>query len=170
MEVPIVPFHDVHLETLVARGHSSSLFRAVVGGTVMAAKVMPYNNQQSGHGSEHSSLLLRDFYREISIVRQFNHPNLCHFYGASMGPTLCCLLYEFLGGGSLSDLIHDRNRSYDVIFIAKEIAKGMYYMHQQNIIHRDLKPSNVLLGVDGQVKVVDFGLSCHAITAGEHTG
>ena len=166
----MVPFSEVHLEALVARGHSSSLFRANCQGIIMAAKVMPYNSHQNGHGNDHSSLLLGDFCREIAIVRQLHHPNISHFYGASLGPTFCCLLYEFLGGGSLSDLIHDRNRTYDLVSIAKDIAKGMAYMHQQGVLHRDLKPSNVLLSIDGHVKVVDFGLSCHTMTAEDHTG
>lgn len=160
VELPMMPFNALDFEVLVARGPSTSLYRARSHDILLAAKVMPTNGP----------MLVADFCREIAIVRHLKHPNICRFYGASVGPTSCCLLYEFLDGGSLADVIRDHRRSIDVVWLAKEVACGMAYLHQQGVLHRDLKPSNVLLSRDGKVKVVDFGLSCETMTAGDHTG
>jgi serine/threonine protein kinase len=43
-----------------------------------------------------------------------------------------------------------------------QVARGLLYLHSKNVIHRDLKPENLLLGLNGEIKIGDFGWSVHS--------
>jgi aurora kinase len=44
----------------------------------------------------------------------------------------------------------------------RQVAAGLAYLHEHNIIHRDIKPENLLLGMEGEIKIGDFGWSVHS--------
>ena len=46
-----------------------------------------------------------------------------------------------------------------------QMAEALIYLHRKNVIHRDIKPENLLLGMNGELKIADFGWSVHAPNA-----
>ena len=98
--------------------------------------------------------------REETFGQIMDHPNVVRIYGMADHEDESYLLMEFLGDGSLSDVIRKRDDySYrQLINICYEVTKGLNYLHRQKIIHRDLKPSNVLLTARG-ILLTDFGLA-----------
>ncbi len=106
------------------------------------------------------------FEREARAVAALNHPNvvIAHDYGVE-GET-AYLVMELILGGSLQDQLAERARGHlgsldarRVVAIAGEICAGLSAAHSAGLIHRDLKPANVMVGADGHVKIVDFGIA-----------
>ncbi|KAG6745904.1 hypothetical protein POTOM_050414 [Populus tomentosa] len=92
------------------------------------------------------------------------HPNLVTLYGWCLDGTERILVYEYMKGGSLEDLISDRTRLTwrRRIDIAIDVARALVFLHHEcypAIVHRDVKASNVLLDKDGKASVTDFGLA-----------
>lgn len=59
-------------------------------------------------------------------------------------------------GLSLSDCLSPPSQ------IMEELADALRYCHEKKVIHRDIKPENLLLGLQGELKIADFGWSVHA--------
>ena len=68
---------------------------------------------------------------------------------------------EYVPGGELFDYIVKKQRLTEAegCKFFQQIISGIEYLHELGIVHRDMKPENLLLDHDGQIKLVDFGLS-----------
>jgi serine/threonine-protein kinase len=68
---------------------------------------------------------------------------------------------EYAEGKSLRAVIGERRKfsTEDALEITRQICSALVYLHAQGIVHRDLKPDNVLIGPDGQIKLLDFGIA-----------
>ncbi|XP_059299877.1 probable LRR receptor-like serine/threonine-protein kinase At1g74360 [Lycium ferocissimum] len=100
------------------------------------------------------------------------HPNLVTLYGWCLDGSEKLLVYEYMEGGTLDDVITDRTRFTwkRRIQAAIDVARALVYLHHDCypcIVHRDVKGSNVLLDRDGRAKVTDFGLA--RVMISEHT-
>ena len=99
----------------------------------------------------HSHLL--DEAREVAGL---SHPNIVTVYDVREYDGLLFIIIELVDRNSLRDeSIEDLDRILD---INRLLCEALAHAHQQDLIHRDLKPENVLL-VDGQVKLMDFGMA-----------
>jgi len=104
--------------------------------------------------------------REIEIQMHLRHPNILCMYRWFWDDRKIYLILEFAPGGELFKYIQSRpKRRLD----EKEAATFMYqmiralsYCHAKGVIHRDIKPENLLLGVNNELKIADFGWSVHA--------
>lgn len=99
--------------------------------------------------------------REIHILKLIRHPNIVQLYEIIETPKQLYLIMEYANGGELFDYIVSRNRlsELEACKLFQQIISGIEYIHRLNVVHRDLKPENLLLDHNGQIKIVDFGLS-----------
>jgi len=110
---------------------------------------------------------LTRFRREAQVLASLNHPNIASIYGVEDRDDVHALILELVEGPTLADrlaasppgLVRSGLHPDDALPIAGQIAAALEAAHELGIVHRDLKPANVKVRLDGEVKVLDFGLA-----------
>lgn len=107
----------------------------------------------------------RDFENQVRVIAKLVHPNLVRIRGFYWGIDEKLIIYDFVPNGSLANARYRKAGSspcplpWEVrIKIAKGVARGLAYLHEKKHVHGNLKPSNILLGLDMEPKIGDFGL------------
>lgn len=110
---------------------------------------------------ESSPDVIKRFEREAQTAAQINHPNIVQVYGMGVVEGQNYILFEFVDGCSLKDLITKEGPlpSEKALDIIGQIAQGLKLAHQKMILHRDIKPDNIFITRDGIAKMGDFGLA-----------
>ena len=100
------------------------------------------------------------FAREARAVAALNHPNIVTVHSVEESGGTHFITMELVQGKTLAELLPPQGVALGRFFeIAIPLADAVAAAHQQGITHRDLKPANVMIGADGRVKVLDFGLA-----------
>lgn len=99
--------------------------------------------------------------KEVAIQRNLQHPNILRFFGKRSQFDTEFLFLEYAAGGELFDRIEPdvgmKMASAQRYF--KQLISGVEYLHDRGIAHRDLKPENLLLDINDNVKISDFGMA-----------
>ena len=106
----------------------------------------------------------RRFVNEAKLVAQLRHPNIVDIYAIVEEGQEVYLVFEFVPGRTLGDLIKAEGpmsleAARGVLHAASEAVE---HAHAAQIVHRDLKPSNIMITDDGRIKVMDFGVARQA--------
>lgn len=102
------------------------------------------------------------FEREARAVAALNHPNIVAVYDFGVEGDKQFIVSELVEGDSLRSLLGKPVPVRKLVEIAAQVADGLAAAHAVRVVHRDLKPENIMIGKDGRVKILDFGLSRHA--------
>lgn len=100
--------------------------------------------------------------REGKHAQSLNHPNIVKVFDFDRDGKLVYLTMELLRGEPLQLRLRDASRPLgddERLRIARGIISGLAYAHAQGLVHADIKPSNVFLGLDGEPKILDFGIA-----------
>ena len=102
----------------------------------------------------------RRFEQEALAVAALNHPNIVTIYSVEEAAGLPFLTMELVSGKTLGEVIPLGGMALGrVLEIAVPLAAALGAAHSRGITHRDLKPANIMVGPDGRVKVLDFGVA-----------
>ena len=106
--------------------------------------------------------------REVLMARQISHPGISRVFDLHQEKDLFFVTMEFIEGATLDSVVLTCKviPALQAARLADEIAKALGAAHEQNLIHAGLTMSNIVLREDGQVSVLDFGLSSTRDLAG----
>ncbi|KAH7577581.1 hypothetical protein ACOSP7_001470 [Xanthoceras sorbifolium] len=166
----------------LARGTYGTVYRGLYDGQDVAVKVLDWGEDGMATAAE-TAALRTSFRQEVAVWQKLDHPNVTKFIGASMGTSnlkipsksdtsdyhnslpsrACCVVVEYLPGGTLKKyLIRNRRKKLAikvVIQLALDLSRGLSYLHSKKIVHRDVKTENMLLDAQRTLKIADFGVA-----------
>lgn len=122
---------------------------------IYAIKKVKFNtNEDSG--------IPRTTYNEIKILKELDYKNIVKLVEVINYENDIYLVFEFCEYDLLKLKYGIREQKDLVKCLFRQVALGLFYLHQCNIIHRDIKPSNIFVNKDKIVKLGDFGMSIHS--------
>src|SRR5690606_7941282 len=110
------------------------------------------------------------FEREAQAIARLEHPHIVRLYRYGETSRLLYMAMQYVEGADLGTILDSYRREgrlippRDALAIVRDVGSALDYAHQKGVIHRDLKPSNILLSLDGQAYLTDFGLALLATT------
>lgn len=120
-----------------------------------------YNFEEDAD-AERAKVTRKMFYNEAHMVGMLQHPNIMPIYDAGEENGKYYVVTEHIQGArTLAAYCRPDNllRVDDVVEIIYKCAKALHYAHGRGVIHRDIKPSNVMLTIDNDVRIIDFGIA-----------
>jgi len=152
----------------IGTGAFSHIFKDTWGNMPDALKILSHHQDTMSIAIKKSRGNARDeqyLEHEIAIHRRLNHPNIVAFMGVLGESPARGLVMELLLDGDLSNILMPHQDPIPLMLqfsIARDIARGLNYLHSMEILHRDLKTKNILIEKRGEsviAKICDFGLS-----------
>lgn len=146
------------LSALVGEGSSKRVFEAYD----------PERNQPVAVGMFHAEAMgeaaHERFRRESrSMMDLGEHPNVVTVYDAGEHRGQAYIVTELMTGGGVDDWLSAQGDGpvdlAGALEIARDVVRGLQFVHGHDVVHRDLKPSNVWLTSDGRAKIGDFGIA-----------
>ncbi|KAK1290320.1 hypothetical protein QJS10_CPB18g01781 [Acorus calamus] len=149
---------------VIGKGCSGVVYRVDVdnGETIAVKKLWPSSSCADCKKDD-----VRDsFSAEVRTLGTIRHKNIVRFLGCCRNKNTRLLMYDYMENGSLGGLLHERagvSLKWDIRYrIVLGAAQGLAYLHHDcapPIVHRDIKANNILIGLDFEPYIADFGLA-----------
>ncbi|KAG8746653.1 hypothetical protein FRC10_004256 [Ceratobasidium sp. 414] len=155
--LPTYLFHSLPIS--LGRGAFATVRRALhrASGQWFACKVITKSRLV------HNPRSRQMFQREVTIMKDFDHPHICKLVAHFEDESTIWLMLELISGGDLLEAVITEGGlcENETRQLATEMCLAMEYSHFKGVVHRDLKPENVLLTdtVPRHAKIADFGLA-----------
>lgn len=148
------------IEELLGQGGMSSVYKARdpnLQRTVAVKLIHPHLSSNDE--------FVRRFESEATSIARLRHPNIVQVFDFNHEADLYYMVLEYVAGETLQSRIKRLNTTGrylpigDVLRYTIDICKAADYAHQRGLIHRDIKPANVMLDVNGNAILMDFGIA-----------
>jgi tRNA A-37 threonylcarbamoyl transferase component Bud32 len=108
---------------------------------------------------------LSRFEREAKVVATLRHPNIVQVYDFDVESGVYYMVMEFISGETLKSRMQDLETKDqwisldDAARVILSVGSALKYAHERGMVHRDVKPANVMITLEGQVILTDFGIA-----------
>ncbi len=156
----------------IAYGGMAEIFKAKALGAAGFEKNVAIKRLHSRYAEDREVIaMLQD---EARIVSRLNHQNICQVLDLGRVDDTYYIAMEFVDGADLASIMRRAEQLFPralpypaILFIMNEVLSGLDYAHRKTdpdghslgIIHRDISPQNVLVSLEGEVKIIDFGIA-----------
>ncbi|KAJ9470661.1 Mitogen-activated protein kinase kinase kinase ANP1 [Diplonema papillatum] len=125
-----------------------------------ASRYANRRRQQAGN-SQNAEQATQELINEVDMLTKLRHENVVAYLASIVVGQSIVICMELMPIGSLATLVglYESLPLSCVVRYLRDILRGLKFLHENDIIHRDIKPHNVLVAVDGQAKLSDFGSS-----------
>ncbi len=105
--------------------------------------------------------MLERFFNEARIQASLHHPNIATLYDFAELNGLPCIIMEYVDGQTLAERVRPSGPLplAESLYIFQAVVEAIAYMHNHGVVHRDIKSNNIKIGLDGRVKLLDFGIA-----------
>ncbi|KIW04409.1 uncharacterized protein PV09_04685 [Verruconis gallopava] len=134
----------------IGQGASGGVYTAIERATNRCVAIKQMNLEQQPK----KDLIVN----EILVMRESRHKNIVNFMDSYLVQGDLWVVMEYMEGGSLTDVVtYNMMTEGQIAAVCRETLQGLQHLHSKGVIHRDIKSDNVLLSMEGNIKLTDFG-------------
>jgi len=150
----LISHSELEFTKELGSGVSGTVYKGLYKGEKVAIKILKSQNKDP---------TIEEFKKEFLVMSALESPHIVRFFGACLEPRICIVM-GFCNHGSLYDVLNDEQRKIDwddALKWASQICQAVDCLHSfaPPIFHRDLKSLNLLVDINNNIKVCDFGLA-----------
>ena len=155
---------EYEIDSFLGAGGQASVYLAKSRSESFAPKVVLKEFILPAHaGADVSKRSLANIQREFDLMQNLQHQNIVKYFGMFVEDHRAYLVLEHVDGSSLRSLVdeHGAMGEAKVLQLAYSMSEILAHLHGQSpaIIHRDFTPENLILGSDGELKLIDFNVA-----------
>ncbi|CAG8477323.1 201_t:CDS:10 [Ambispora gerdemannii] len=134
----------------IGQGASGGVYTAYQVGTNLSVAIKQMNLEQQPK----KDLIIN----EILVMKESQHRNIVNYIDSFLWKGDLWVVMEYMEGGSLTDVVTSNIMTEgQIAAVSRETLEGLAHLHSKGVIHRDIKSDNVLLALNGEIKLTDFG-------------